>query len=165
MGLRLSSSDGTSLELRVIRYQFSSTINSAAWDWDANWLVVGGRGRLSDGTSWSFEDPCLSTREGRELSRWMAEVAAGQHPSDLTFTEPELAFRLVPASGPPAISRVATVVEVVLKQAASEPGARDGSTLQIDITEKDLRVAIHDWKRELRAFPVRQIRTDRQGWE
>ena len=60
-------------------------------DWDANWLVVRGEVRTSDGRSWSFTDPCRMTWEGERLSWWLHAAASGDHAAGLDpaeFTEP-----------------------------------------------------------------------------
>lgn len=105
--MRLISSDGAMVELQPVSYQFSrppgtggakgsSTTGSYA-DWDANWLVIRGDVRTSDGQSWTFTDACLTTLEAEQLSRWLRaagsdNAAAGLDPA--VFTEPNLSFFL-----------------------------------------------------------------------
>jgi hypothetical protein len=100
--MRLESDDGIVVELSPLRYQFGSS--STPRDWDANWLIIAAAVRLSDGRSWSFADPCLTTWEARELASWLRGVLAGEvSPAPfggeederlLVFTEPNLAFSL-----------------------------------------------------------------------
>ena len=68
--VRIVSSTRAVVELQPVCYQFSElgstrrggTPGSNA-GWDANWLVVRGEIGTSDGRSWSFTDPCLTTWE------------------------------------------------------------------------------------------------------
>ena len=55
----LVSGDGTSVELTPVRYQFDDLPNTHTHD--LNWLVIQGDFTLTDGRSWSFTDPCLTT--------------------------------------------------------------------------------------------------------
>src|SRR5262249_60717551 len=76
--MRLGSSDGARVELRLLRYQFPDRAAAGPGrDWDANWLVVRGDIRCADGREWSFEDPCLTTWEARLLGRGLHEGVAG----------------------------------------------------------------------------------------
>jgi len=90
--MRLESDDGIVVELSPLRYQFGSS--STPRDWDANWLIIAAAVRLSDGRSWSFADPCLTTWEARELASWLRGVLAGvrrrrgRTPAGVHRTEP-----------------------------------------------------------------------------
>lgn len=100
--MRLKSADGTIADLRPLRYQFGPS--APPRDWDANWLVVGADIEMSDGRSWSFTDPCLTTWEARELASWLRGVLSGDVDASpfggdedeclLAFTEPNLAVSL-----------------------------------------------------------------------
>ncbi len=88
--MRFGSSWST-VELTIEAYQFPEIEPQSEHDWDANWLVIGGKigGRLS----WSFRDPCLTTWEAREFSAWLDDVAhaepqpAPAHDGELSFAE------------------------------------------------------------------------------
>jgi hypothetical protein len=76
--VRLLSLDGTSIDLRPIRYQFGANPQALpGTDWDANWLIIQGEVHTADGASWTFIDPCLTTWEAREFGAWLRGVAGG----------------------------------------------------------------------------------------
>lgn len=100
----LTSFEGPVVDLRVSGYQFPQPVATSEGDWDANWLNVHGKVTQSDGKTWTFEDPCLTTWEARTLGNWLLEAAAETVPVSpsgtgdaaeerlLSFTEPNLAF-------------------------------------------------------------------------
>lgn len=77
---------------------------------DANWLMISGEGRTSDGRSWRFRVPALTTWDVNELINWLRAVTVGAIPTAtspeesadpmdrfededwLTFVEPNVAF-------------------------------------------------------------------------
>lgn len=157
--MRLESTDGGAVELSIKSYQFGSSNEHR--DWDANWLVVAGAVALSDGATWSFEDPCLTTWEARELLDWLRQVHAGHvQPSIwdsdeerlLVFTEPNIAFSLAARSEDSVTVRAHLSLE-------SGPQSEDGELFDyfvpLELTSKALVDAIVDWETALRAFPVR----------
>ncbi len=68
----------------------------------APWLQIRGHITVADGKTWAFENPCLTTRDARDLGGWLREVAAGTVPPSpvadgepegaLDFLEPNIAF-------------------------------------------------------------------------
>jgi hypothetical protein len=53
--VRLTSSDGATLDLRPTRYQFQEAFrHSGKWDeeWDPNWLIIHGEVRTALGEAW-----------------------------------------------------------------------------------------------------------------
>ena len=169
--MRLTSTDGTVVELRPLRYQFgppsvsASTSASATERWDANWLVVTGEVELPDGRTWSFTDPCLTTGEARELGSWLEQVRrgtvvptapGGEDEPALVFTEPELALSLA------ARDEGSTALRVHLSLGAlppwlQGPGAPDlhAYVVEVTLTDDGLADAARAWDQELAAFPVR----------
>jgi len=123
----LTSSDGASVELRPIRYQFSAA-PSEPGDWDANWLEIRGRVRTVAGESCEFEDPCLTTWEARVLGDWLQAAADGRAPVTqtptedseelLTFTEPNLGFSVGGREG----DSLVVCVHLSLESVADRPG-------------------------------------------
>ncbi len=89
---------GTALELRVVGYQFPDLEAGAdprdPDSWDSNWLVIDGSVRTAAGTSWSFQDPALTTWEVAELAAWLEHVAAGAVPPATTPQEAEATVRI-----------------------------------------------------------------------
>jgi len=115
---------------------------------------------------WSFEDPCLTTWEGRLLGRWLHEVVAGAvapSPSDggkderpVVFTEPNLALSLA------AADQETVNIRVHLSHEALPPwlAHADGTELfeffvVVRLSRADLARAAQDWERELAVFPER----------
>ena len=80
--MRLTSTDSSFVELRVLRYQFPKmTGDGSGHDTDANWLIIGGH-VATDRISWYFEDPCLMTTEAQELASWLRVGGHGSRGSD-----------------------------------------------------------------------------------
>jgi len=120
---------GAAVELRVVGYQFpdleAGTEPRDPDSSDSNWLVIDGSVRTAAGTSWSFQNPALTTWEVAELAAWLENVAAGAvHPATtpqeaeetvrtgdvpdddqlraagwLTFLEPNLSFAVGSRAG------------------------------------------------------------------
>ena len=113
--MRLESIDGAVVELRPTGYQFPRLVGDGHRDWDANWLVIEGAGRTSDGRSWDFSDPCLTTWEARSLGDWLRGVVSGAvAPTSFggtgdevleIFTEPNLALSLAARTAEDALWR------------------------------------------------------------
>ena len=101
--MKLPSSDGASVMLRPLAYQFPTIAKSsgAGYDWDANWLTIRCEVSTAAGQHWVFENPCLMTADALALAEWLDRVAAGDYAidankdptvPDLCFTEPVIAF-------------------------------------------------------------------------
>lgn len=150
------------IELRPTRYEFPDRIaTDEDWDWDANWLQLSGDVRDGD-AAWSFEEPCLTTREARDLLDWLRRAAAGDIEADggpgsavLRFTEPNVRFALRERSGDLAI------VVVSFAQESSPPGSGEdirygeGHGVPLQVSAAALWRAADEWERELAAFPER----------
>lgn len=162
--MRLTSADGVVVELRPLRYQFSSSPESG--DWDANWLVVAGHVELPDGRSWSFTNPCLTTWEARELGSWLRGVREGdvaptaffgeEDDVSLVFTEPDVAFSLAGRN----VGMAAVRVHFSLGSLPPWLGEAGGPDLfeffvVAQLTHATLADALAVWEQELAAFPVR----------
>ncbi len=159
--MRLESG-GRAVQLRPVRYQFPDRApGGGRYDWDANWLQV--RGDVIDGDlAWHFEDPCLTTREARELHGWLqrvvdGDVSAGDRAGDgrIWFTEPNVHFALTERTGD------SVTIVVSFAQESSPPGATeeirygDGHGVALRVSTADLRRAAEAWERELHPFPER----------
>lgn len=169
--MRLQSHDGAQVELRPLRYQFASARSTeAARDWDANWLIIRGDVELADGRRWSFEDPCLTTWEARELGAWLRAVASGSvQPSPwdgrdekhiLLFTEPNVALSLAACDSSNATVRVHLSLESRppwLSGADSEMGHVELLEFFIEVAAplEALVQAAAVWEQELTGFPQR----------
>ncbi|HEU4676614.1 MAG TPA: hypothetical protein VFS29_11530 [Motilibacteraceae bacterium] len=169
--MRLRSSDGTQFELRPVRYQFAGVRGSRCGrDWDANWLVIRGDVQLADRRSWSFEDPCLTTWEARELAAWLRGVASGAvQPTPFEgggeertwmFTEPNLALSLAARDDVTATVRVHLSLEARPPWlAGDDPGEDPGELFEffVEVTAplNVVAQAADDWTAELATFPER----------
>ena len=118
---------------------------------------------LPDGATWSFEDPCLTTWEAKELLDWLRQVQDGHvQPSVwdsdderlLLFTEPNLAFSLASRSG----DSVTVRVHLSLESGPPEESELFDYFVLIEMTPQEPATAIDSWSETVRAFPVRQFR-------
>ena len=152
--MHLTAADGTQFTLRVTGYQFpqAPAVPPGAEHRDANWLVVEGSVTLPDGRTSSFRDPCLSTREARELGAWLVLAGIGRTPAPPEFLEPVLAFALRRADGVPAVL-------VTLAHEATPDWATDrrfeGYVVRLPVTDADLAAAARVWAAGLRDCPRR----------
>jgi hypothetical protein len=165
--VRLTSSDGASVELRPTRYQFPADPIEPE-DWDANWLEVHGEIRTAGGESWTFDDPCLTTWEAQELRDWFRAAAEGrvsvtavpceESPGVLAFTEPNLGFSLAALEADHLVLRVHLSHESI----AGRPGVDDetlydpyANSIALRVHAQDLLAAAGQWQHDLVAFPQR----------
>ena len=160
--MRLTGTDGRSLDLSIIGYQFAGlTGEPGGFDHDANWLVV--EGRANDGTrTWKFRDPCLLTVEARELVAWLEAVAERWRELEATdFLEPNLEFRRVSAPTEPPIVRVTFRLESRPPWAADayEEDDWDRTWLEFATSAEVLRTAASELRAELERFPQRGFMT------
>lgn len=150
-----------SVTLTPIRYQFPDMHPTGPdSDWNANWLVI--RGEVRDRlVSWSFADPCLTTREARELETWLRALAdsngdAASAAETLWFTEPNLTVRtLGHANG-------TVTIEIAFSQESAPPGSDEtvrfgeGHRVVLVMTRAAIRGAADEWEREIARFPERR---------
>ncbi len=115
---------------------------------------------LPVGETWSFEDPCLTTWEAKELLDWLRQVQDGHvQPSTwdsdeerlLVFTEPNLAFSLASRSG----DSVTVRVHLSLEAWPPEESELFDSFVLIEMTPQALAAAFDSWAETVSAFPVR----------
>lgn len=163
----LRSNDGTRVELRPLRYQYPElTGDGSGDDWDANWLIIRGDVRLQQGGSWSFEHPCLTTSEARELGSWLRGVVTGAiQPTTFggdddehlkAFTEPNLAFSLAARDDADAAIRVHLSHEARTPWPVgpADRGLHDFYVVATVPLAEIVRAA-GAWEEELSAFPAR----------
>ncbi len=168
--VRLISSDGAVVELQPVSYQFSrppgtrgaegsSTTGSYA-DWDANWLVICGDIRTSDGQSWTFMDACLTTWEAEQLSLWLRaagsdNAAAGLDPA--VFTEPNLSFFLDGVQAGRVRMRLRLSHESLPRRLRWEASGGEASEhdIALEVSGADLAEAAQAWDRDRLPFPAR----------
>lgn len=160
--MRLTSTDGSFVDLRIARYQFAKGSGSDIdKDWDANWLVVEGE-ILSAAGAWRFTDPCLTTWEAQSLASWLRGVVSGQvapcrsdlvdGEGSLVFLEPCIAFSLRNRDDDYA------AIRVHFSHEAGPPWAT-GDIFEyfvvLDLPMAAIVAAAGEWEKELSAFPKR----------
>lgn len=174
--MRLSDAAGSAFELTVTGYQFpDSTWREKKYSWH----MVGGAATVEN-DRWNFHWQALTCDETPMVSAWLRSVAdwidaagtgSGEPaavPTPLTFTEPNLAFRLVPADG-----RGLPEVEIQLRLEFRHParlkspspvgavpimfdtGTRDlpFDALRITASAAELRRAAAEWDAERAPYP------------
>ena len=164
----LTSRDGASVQLEISGYQFPEREADGPRDWDANWLNVRGIVVLADGTSWSFEDPCLTTWDAVELRGWLRDVAAGKVTPSLlddndegrqmlVFLEPNVGFSVESRTGDQVRIRVHFSLESLppwLQNAESGPELHE-YYVPFDVLAADLVTAAEIWLRDAAGYPER----------
>jgi hypothetical protein len=162
--MELVGGDGSRVELRLLGYQFAR--GAVSGDWDANWVIVRGDIRTSDGRGWSFEDPCLTTWESRSLGDWLSSVARGEvapAPFDggederlLMFTEPNVALSLAAWDEVGATIRFHFSLESRPGWLADEdPGELFEFFVPLSVPVAEVARAAAAWQREVIRFPAR----------
>jgi hypothetical protein len=153
--------------LRPVRYQFAAGASSEdkGWNWDANWLVIRGDIKTTDGRRWSFEDPCLTTREARELGQWLRGVVSGVvaaspslpvEPGRLEiFTEPALALSLEDRGQQDARVRLHLSQEALPPWLDSDSPDEFEFFIPFHVGLDELALAADEWDRQLLSFPER----------
>ena len=76
-----------SIDLYVERYQFPGNLGQH----DGEWLIISGEIACLEG-SWTFRDPCLTSREIDTLAHFLEGPGPGRDPVEQWFTEPNLRF-------------------------------------------------------------------------
>ncbi|MEZ3161861.1 hypothetical protein AB1K54_15200 [Microbacterium sp. BWT-B31] len=104
--------------------------------------------------SWTFHEPCLTSWEAQELLTWLRHVGQ-QTPSEVEFTEPNLAFAARPdAEG-------GTTIVVTLQGESAPPDTSDadrwgaGREISFRVSADALVAAAEAWERDLTEFPIR----------
>ncbi|MDB4953342.1 MAG: hypothetical protein JWO36_911, partial [Myxococcales bacterium] len=165
--MKIESSNGARLSLQPVAYQFGTSDSKVgSKDWDANWLIIRGELRGSDGREWSFSDPCLTTWEAASLAAWLHGVVDGvvvpvaaEDLSDTAleiFTEPNIALSLAARNG----EQVRVRFHLSLEAIPPWFGDDDRPDLfeyfvPLDTSIDELARAADDWERELAPFPER----------
>jgi hypothetical protein len=167
-GVKLTSRDGTSVELRPIDYENEANPRAEpGTDWDANWVLVRGNVAVADGAQWTFLDPCLTTWEAPRVSRWLRAVVDGTvheiglwtdetpfiEPHFTFFNEPNVALSLERRTGERARIRVHFSLEALPPD--SERLGMFQYFLVLDLSLDDVTAAADQWDADCEPFPVR----------
>lgn len=167
----LIGNNGTSLELRIVGYQFPELEPGQdpldPNSWDSNWLIFEGEAHTAEGESWTFSQPALTTWDVARLVKWLREVVAGtasvlaseersasfDHPDWLTFTEPNLSFAVRDYGQP----HMTLLVELSHKSAVPpiSPRKPKRSRLAIMTDKRQLQDGLEALEGQLAKFPPR----------
>jgi hypothetical protein len=141
--MRLKGESGRAFELVISGYEHPDVTED--W-WDSNWLVVAGQVSGGDET-WRFVDPCVTTFELAGLADWLEELDA--RPTELRFTEPDLAFGYVPWPAP--------TLQVRFAREAAPPSAAgsEGVTVEFPLSPGHGRAVAAELRRALADYPIR----------
>lgn len=172
--------DNAELELWIIGYQFENQETDgdvvAPTSWDSNWLVIAGSVRTSDGTSWSFQDPSLTTWEVAQLACWLERIVPAaktevvsldeatateradvdvdeQVIEQLTFTEPSLSFAVGRQQG----SQIELMIGLNNEAAAPhlDPQSPKRSQITLVVSKQQIQDAAVAVRNQLITSPVR----------
>jgi hypothetical protein len=160
--LNLSSSDGTSVILRPVAYEFPDSHDAVECDW----LVIEVSATTTDGT-WSSRDACLTTRDAPGIAEWLRGVAASSVPAslpdadgditpDLTFLEPALAFSLAPNDDGLKHLRVHLTYGLAPPWLDIDDALNMWSFfVEVALSDTEILAASDAWRAELVPFPER----------
>ena len=152
--MELLASDGASVELRPLGYQFPRLDADADWT-DANWLNIQCRVRCADGRRWSFTSPCLLAQETQEFADWLSAIPRNRAGSTLSFLEPTIGFTL-DNRGPDHYEVTVTFRlegQPPWQQGPARIGRSWAVPLQLD--QHVLARAARTWRADCAAFPPR----------
>ena len=143
--------NGEELELKVLGYQFPSNLDG---DWDSNWLRIYIHVKSRSG-SWQTVDPSLTTWELKKALMWFKGILErdDEIETELTFTEPNLSFRLV--------DKTPECVKIQIHfNLESRPESADDDQeyfIELSLSNKDLEKLIRDLQIEYDKFPERYL--------
>lgn len=162
--MRLDSSSGPeSLTVAVVGYQFPDAEDPQQ---RYSWHDVVGEAKCRQG-SWDFAFAALTCDESPLVSTWLTTVADwfdvrdrdmaedSQPPSPLSFTEPNLAFKVSGASDDGLVINVTLNCEFKPPWYQPGPGRTAGNpfTMSVATTPASLRKAAAEWDEEIGSFP------------
>jgi hypothetical protein len=148
--MKLKTDSGNALELIILRYEFSDVQEDR---WDSNWLVVSGT-VATNGQSWHFSDPAVTTFELAELAGWLRAVALGENTFDeFEFTEPNLAFFL--SAQPVPTLRVRFAHESAPPWITDQAERIAGVFVDFPLAHVDVAAAADELRDALNDFPIR----------
>jgi hypothetical protein len=146
--VRLIDGDGHGLEVRVTGYQFPDAADPGK---RFSWHMVEGAGHTPRGR-WQVRYPALTCDETPRVSAWLRDAAIDAGQPELSFTEPNLAFRVADRF----LDQVVLSIELDLE--FSPPWERrrsagDPFSLAIRVPRQGLVAAADAWDQEAAPFP------------
>jgi hypothetical protein len=152
--MRLHSSDGASLEVKILGYEFPDIETE---EYDSNWLVIEIDATHPSG-HWVCRDSCLLTYEVAALANWLAGIPRGQDVSHVQrFIEPNLEFRLIEADTSRTL-RIYFEAECRPDGAPWNQGVVRDLWLDFPVSELNLEEAAESLRRQLAKYPQRAVK-------
>jgi len=149
--MRLLGSDGASFELSLLGWQHP---RGAANEIDANRLKVRLALATDDG-AWTEIAPCLVAWEVERLADWLDALAAHRATdAEQRFLEPDLRFRILPASGVARVLRIG----IDLRGRHAPGAAAPFGEISFSLGDEALAAAGRSLRSQARRFPTRAAR-------
>jgi hypothetical protein len=154
--VRISSTDGNALEIRVVGYQFPDATDLAR---RYSWHMVQGSANVED-ASWHFRWQALTCDESPRIGSWLRSLAtevgteADLHagaPRRLGFTEPNLAFVGLDLQPHRLLLRVELDLEFHRDRAHWRAG--QPYLLDLDVSGEQLLEAAQQWDEAIAIYP------------
>ncbi len=148
--MRIEAADGSHFELSLLGWQHP---HGAENEIDANRLRVRIALSTEDG-SWMEVTPGLVAWEVERLAAWL-EALGGHRAAEREqcFLEPDLRFRIAPASG------LARVLRIAIDLRARRPGGRAPlGEIAFAVDDEALAAAGRSLRAQARRFPTREAR-------
>ena len=147
--MRIEGGDGSSFELSLLGWQHP---RGAANEIDANRLRI----RIALSTEeggWTEITPGLVAWEAERLAEWLEALAAHRATErEQCFLEPDLRFRIAPASG------VARVLRIAIDLRARHPGGpAPVGEVSFALDDDALAAAARSLRAQARRFPTREV--------
>jgi hypothetical protein len=154
--MRISSTNGRAVEIRVVGYQFPDATDLAR---KYSWHMVQGLATVED-ASWHFRWQALTCDESLRVGPWLRALAAATTEADmhigvparLEFTEPNLAFAGLDLRPNQLVLRVELDVEFHRDRAHWKAG--QPYLLDLDVSGAQLIDAAQQWDEEIAAYPA-----------
>jgi hypothetical protein len=152
--MRLGSPDGSSVELRILGYEFPDV---KAEEYDSNWLLIEIDVTHPKG-HWVSRDPCLLTYEVARLADWLADISRGKDVNAIQrFIEPNLEFRLISPNPAQRFLRIYFELECRPDWAPGKQGLMRDLWLDFRVSELNLKEAIKSLRQQLAEYPQRAM--------
>lgn len=137
--------------MHIVGYQFPEEQTAK---YDADWLRVAVTVKHPK-ANWHFTDSCLLTWELQELGRWLGCIGRGEvERRTLSFTEPNIAFELLPPSGESDTLRISFTNESAPPFLKGD-NRYEGFGIDLPLADLDLNAAADAIRLQAQAFPTR----------
>lgn len=153
--MRLTSVDGSFIELEITGYQFPDGYEISGRWYYPDWLMI--RGHVRDPKlQWKFSYACFYSSEARELGEWLRSIVDCEpvH-KELTFTEPNVCVRLVERMADSSVLDFCLSQEFCPPDQPLEVRLGDGYPVEITVDHEQLRQAADAWIQDAAQFPDR----------